>query len=153
MITRRRLMIAGSLAALAAALRWTPLGAAEKAPIPALLYKTPGCECCEGYAAYLEQHGFAVTVKETDTLASISAKAGIPAELEGCHTAFISDYVVDGHAPVEAVQKLLAEHPALAGLTVPGMPPGSPGMGGEKQLPLIVYAIDKQGEKSVYMTL
>ena len=127
--------------------------AENKTGIPVMLYKTPGCECCEGYADYLRGHGFSVTVKATEELAAISGKAGIPPEIEGCHTAFIGDYVVDGHVPVEAVQKLLAEHPAIKGLALPGMPPGSPGMAGTKEGPFSVYAIDKDGKSRIYMSL
>jgi hypothetical protein len=153
MITRREFMIAASLTALATTAGSPRAWAADKTAIPVMLYKTPGCECCEGYAAYLGKDGFKVTVKEAEDLASISSKAGIPADLQGCHTAFIGDYVIDGHVPVEAIQKLLAEHPYLKGLTLPGMPPGSPGMAGTKEGPFTVYAIDKQGQKIVYMTV
>jgi len=90
-------------------------------------------------------------VKEASDLAAIGGKAGIPADLQGCHTAFIGDYVIDGYVPVEAVRKLLADHPPVKGLTLPGMPPGSPGMSGTKAEPFTVYAIDRQGQKSVYM--
>jgi hypothetical protein len=151
MVTRREWLFTASGAALAIAAGWWPALAADKAAIPVLLYKTPGCECCDGYAAYLGQNGFKVTVKETSDLAAISGKAGIPADLQGCHTAFIGDYVIDGHVPVEAVRKLLADHPPVKGLTLPGMPPGSPGMSGTKAEPFTVYAIDRQGQKSVYM--
>jgi hypothetical protein len=152
MITRRILLISGALAGCFASISWPrALMAAGKPPV--MLYKTPGCGCCEDYAAHLGQHGFKVTVKEAADLASISARAGIPADLQGCHTAFIGDYVIDGHVPVGAIQKLLAEHPALKGLTLPGMPPGSPGMAGTKEGPFTVYAIDKQGQKTVYMTV
>src|ERR1051325_1713472 len=112
----------GRRAFLAAASTLVLTGPAWAAPIPVTLYKTPECSCCEGDAAYLRQHGFAVTVKATDNLADISRKAGIPTELQGCHTAFIGDYVVDGHVPVEAIKKLLAEHPPIKGITLPGMP-------------------------------
>jgi hypothetical protein len=140
-------MIAASLTALVAGAGFLRAWAADKTPIPVMLYKTPGCGCCEDYAAYLGQHGFKVTVKEAADLASISAKAGIPADLQGCHTAFIGDYVIDGHVPVEAIQKLLAEHPPLKGLTLPGMPPGSPGMAGTKEGPFTVYAIDRSEDR------
>ena len=153
MITRRRFLLSASAAALAIAAGWWPSLAGDKAAIPVLLYKSPGCECCDGYATYLGQHGFKVTVKEASDLAAISGKAGIPADLQGCHTAFIGDYVIEGHLPVEAVDKLLAERPAVKGLTLPGMPPGSPGMNGTKEGPFTVYAIDGQGHKSAYMTL
>lgn len=115
------------------------------APIPVTLYKNPSCTCCEGYAQYLEQNGFKVDGRPTNDLAEISHKAGIPEELEGCHTSFIGNYVVDGHVPVSSINKLLDGKPDLAGITLPGMPPGSPGMFGEKAGPLTIYAISRDG--------
>jgi len=73
--------------------------------------------------------------------------------LEDCHTAFIGDYVMDGHVPVEAIKKLLAERAAIKGITLPGMPLGSPGMTGDKTEPFTIYAIGKDSTPSVYMTL
>jgi hypothetical protein len=120
-------------------------------PIHALLYKNPQCSCCESYAAYLEQNGFQVDIMPTNDLAEISNKAGVPPDLEGCHTAFIEGYVVDGHVPVDVIQKLLKEKPAIAGITLPGMPMGSPGMGGPKTAPFTIYAVSKDGSApSVY---
>ena len=153
MLTRRKFLLAGSAVGLTLAAGWRLALAADKTAIPVLLYKSPGCKCCDSYAAYLRYNGFKVTVKEATDLASISGKAGIPAGLQGCHTAFIGDYVVDGHVPVEAVQKLLGEHPDLKGLTLPGMPAGSPGMSGTKEGPFIVYGIDRQGQKNIFMTV
>ena len=115
------------------------------APIHALLYKNPECSCCEGYAAYLRQNGFEVEVKPSNDLAAISSKAGVPADLEGCHTMFIDGYVIDGHVPVDAILKLLKEKPAIAGITLPGMPLGAPGMGGAKNGPFTIYAVSKDG--------
>jgi hypothetical protein len=122
------------------------------APLPALaesiqavLYKNPQCSCCESYAAYLNQNGFQVEVKSTNDLTEISAKAGVPADLEGCHTMFIEGYVVDGLVPVDVIQKLLKERPAIAGITLPGMPMGAPGMAGSKSGPFTIYAISKTG--------
>jgi len=145
MISRRGFLI--TAAALALARR------ARAAPVAVTLYKNPGCDCCEGYADYLRGHGFTVTVKPTDELAEISRKAGIPADLEGCHTAFIGDYVVEGHVPVGAIEKLLAERPPIKGITLPGMPAGSPGMYGNNSGPFTIYAIDKDGQSSVFMTV
>ena len=123
----------------------TRRGAQAAAPIPVTLYKNPSCTCCESYAQYLDQHGFKVDVRPTNDLAEISRNAGIPEALEGCHTSFIAGYVVDGHVPVNTIRKLLAEKPAIAGITLPGMPPGSPGMFGKKTGPLTVYAISRDG--------
>jgi hypothetical protein len=133
------LRIGTALAILAA-----PLPALAE-PIHALLYKNPQCSCCEGYAAYLRQNGFDVEVKPSNDLAEISSKAGVPAELEGCHTTFIEGYVIDGHVPVDVIRKLLKEKPAIAGITLPGMPMGSPGMGGAKTEPFTIYAVSKDG--------
>lgn len=114
-------------------------------PIPATLYKNPQCTCCEGYAQYLEQNGFKVDVKPTNDLAEISRNAGVPEDLEGCHTMFVGGFVVDGHVPVELIRKLLVEKPAIAGITLPGMPSGSPGMTGPKTESWTIYAVTKDG--------
>lgn len=111
----------------------------------ALLYKNPQCSCCEGYADYLRSNGFDVTVKPTNDLAMISQNAGVPEQLEGCHTMFIDGYVIDGHVPVGIVRRLLAERPSIKGITLPGMPTGSPGMVGKKTAPFVVYALPKDG--------
>ena len=127
---------------------------AVAAPIRATLFKNPQCSCCEGYAAYLRQNGFTVDVKPTNDLADISQKAGVPENLQGCHTMFVEGYVVDGHVPVEIVRKLLAERPAIAGITLPGMPAGSPGMTGEKAKPFVIFAVTKDGKApTVYATV
>jgi hypothetical protein len=145
MITRRALLIATSALALT--------GPAYAESISVTLYKDPECGCCDGYADYLRHHGFAVTAKATPDLSEISRKAGIPTDLQGCHTAFIGDYVVDGHVPVEAIKKLLAERPDIKGITLPGMPEGSPGMAATKTEPFKIYAVDQDGKSSVFMTL
>ncbi len=123
------------------------------APIQATLYKNPQCSCCEGYAAYLRKNGFEVEVKATNDLAEISRKAGVPEKFEGCHTMFLDGYVVDGHVPVNVIRKLLSERPAIAGITLPGMPEGSPGMYGTKTGPFTIYAVTKDGAPpKVYVT-
>jgi len=121
--------------------------------IKATLYKNPQCSCCENYAAYLRKNGFEVDVKPTNNLAEISRKAGVPETFQGCHTMFVNGYVVDGLVPINTVRKLLSEKPAIAGITLPGMPLGSPGMGGSKEGPFTIYAITKDGAvPSVYAT-
>jgi hypothetical protein len=145
MITRRALLLS--------ALSLVIAGSVRAAPVAVTLYKNPECGCCDGYADYLRHHGFAVTAHATNDLAEISRKAGIPSDLQGCHTAFIGDYVVDGHVPVEAINKLLAERPAIKGITLPGMPAGSPGMNGEKAEPFTIYAIGQDGKSGAFMTL
>lgn len=111
----------------------------------ATLYKNPQCTCCEGYADYLRGNFFVVTVKPTHDLATISHNAGVPEKLQGCHTMLIDGYVIDGHVPVGIVRRLLAERPPIKGITLPGMPAGSPGMTGTKTAPFVVYALPKDG--------
>lgn len=121
--------------------------------IKATLYKNPQCGCCETYAAYLRDNGFDVAVKPTHQLAAISRKAGVPSELEGCHTMFVDGYVVDGHVPVAVIRKLLTDRPPIAGITLPGMPTGSPGMSGTQTAPFVIYALPKDGSApTVYAT-
>lgn len=116
--------------------------------LQATLYKNPQCGCCEGYAAYLRDNGFDVEVKPTNDLAEISRKAGVPEGMQGCHSMFIDGYVVDGHVPVNVVRKLLTEKPAIAGITLPGMPMGSPGMTGTKTGKFVIYTVPKDGKAS-----
>ena len=122
------------------------------AAVPALagekdvtLYKNPQCDCCEGYADYLRENGFDVTVKATHDLAEMSREAGISDEFQGCHLSFVDGYVVSGHVPVGTVEKLLTERPDIKGVTLPGMPMGSPGMSGTKEAPFEMLEITKSG--------
>lgn len=124
------------------------------APVGATLYKDPSCGCCGAYADYLRAEGFAVTVNESDHVAAISDRAGVPDALRGCHSTFIEGYVVDGHVPVEAIRKLIAERPAIAGIALAGMPTGSPGMSGEKTETFTIHAFTRDGKApTVFLAL
>jgi hypothetical protein len=112
------------------------------APTPATMYKNPSCSCCESYAAYLEQNGFEVDIRPTNDLAQVSTTLGVPATLQGCHTVEIDGYLVSGFVPVSAVNKMLAERPAIAGIAMAGMPMGSPGMGGDKTEPFTIESFN-----------
>jgi hypothetical protein len=145
---RRRLLQASVALAVLGAL---PLKRAA-ATAPALrLVKHPGCECCEGHAAYLRQNGYTVTVEVSPDLDSFRQSLGIPRPLFGCHTILGGDYVIEGHVSAAAVAKLFAERPAIKGISVPGMPPGAPGMTGQKIGPLVVYEI-ADGNPAVFLT-
>ena len=104
------------------------------------LYKSPGCGCCAGHAAHLRAAGYAVREVEEPDLAAVKARHRVPADMEGCHTALVDGYVVEGHVPAEAVDRLLAERPKIRGIALPGMPDGSPGMSGTKREPFVIYA-------------
>lgn len=107
----------------------------------AVLYKDPACGCCAEYAKYLETNGFAVKVVETADLAAVKAENGVPEIFAACHTLVVDGYVVEGHVPVSVLNKLLSEKPKIKGISLPGMPPGSPGMGGSKSAPFVIYEI------------
>lgn len=113
-----------------------PVAAAER---QATVYKDPNCGCCTGHAEVLRRHGYQVTVVETDNIAAVKRTANVPDALQSCHTTLIDGYVVEGHVPVAAIDKLLAERPAVRGIALPGMPQGSPGMSGVKEEPFVTY--------------
>lgn len=92
------------------------------------VFKSPRCGCCTKWVDHLRANGFDVKVEETDNLQPIKEKALIPAGKGSCHTAFVDGYVIEGHVPASDIKRLLEEKPTAQGLTVPGMPIGSPGM-------------------------
>lgn len=103
--------------------------AARAATLPLVtVTKDPSCGCCGAWVDHLRAAGFPVRVVESDEMDAIKSRLGVPAELASCHTAEVEGYVVEGHVPASAVRRLLAERPEAAGLAVPGMPAGSPGM-------------------------
>jgi hypothetical protein len=85
-------------------------------------------------------------------MASIKRKHQIPQNMESCHTAVIGDYFVEGHVPIEAIEKLLSEKPDIDGIALPGMPQGSLGMSGTKTAALKIYALSG-GTASEFMTI
>src|SRR5262245_13862299 len=119
--------------------------------VKATVYKDPACGCCHEYVAYLRQNGFDVAVVDTDDLASIKQQSGVPPALEGCHSTLVGGYIVEGHVPIDAVRRLLQERPPIRGISLPGMPEGSPGMSGEKAEPFVIYEIS-DGAAKVYAT-
>jgi hypothetical protein len=143
----RRAMLTVVLAG-AVGLVATPTWAADEKK-RVTLYKDPQCGCCEGYAAYLRGSGFEVAVVPTHDLPLMDEKYGIAADLSPCHISIIGDYVMGGHVPIEVVNRLLAEKPPITGITLPGMPLGSPGMNGRKTAPFTIYEIAK-GSRKVY---
>jgi hypothetical protein len=136
-----------ALILLAVALNSGPVRAEER--YSATLYKNPQCGCCEGYADYLRDNGFEVTVKPTHDLPLLHRQHGVPEALVGCHTTLVDGYVVEGHVPVNTLIRLLTERPDINGISLPGMPAGSPRMFGEKAGPFTIYEIGN-GPTKVY---
>tara|TARA_B100000508_G_scaffold60333_1_gene47171 strand:- start:207228 stop:208169 length:942 start_codon:yes stop_codon:yes gene_type:complete len=118
----------------------------EAKDVIATVYKSPTCGCCSGYVAHLQGKGYDVVAENTDELIAIKEQFGVPSELGSCHTMTIGGYVVEGHVPEEAVQKLLAERPPIKGIGMAGMPSGSPGMPGPKE-EFAIYEINLDGTK------
>ena len=107
----------------------------------ATLYKNPQCGCCEDYASYLRKEGFQVAVIATHDLDAVKAKHQVPENLYGCHTTLVGGYVVEGHVPASTIERLLQERPRIRGVSLPGMPLGSPGMTGPKTEPFRILEI------------
>ena len=93
------------------------------------VYKTPWCGCCTDWAEHMGRLGYKLEITELEDLAPVRKQAGVPDAVQGCHTAAVGGYVIEGHVPPEAIAKLLEERPSIRGIAVPGMPMGSVGMG------------------------
>ncbi len=115
-----------------------------------LVYKSPTCGCCNGWVEHMRQAGFTVDARDVRDLISVKMDGGVPTQMSSCHTAIIDGYVVEGHVPAEQVKRLLAERPEVAGIAVPGMPIGSPGMEGANPEPYQVLSFTHAGEAAVF---
>lgn len=93
-----------------------------------VVYKTPTCGCCGDWIDHLEAAGFEVKARDLPDLTELKANNGVPRALASCHTAMVEGYVIEGHVPAADINRLLESRPKVAGLAVPGMPLGSPGM-------------------------
>lgn len=114
--------------------------------------RNPGCGCCGAWAEIARKAGFQVTMTEEADPLAVKRRYGVPEQLASCHTTLVGGYVVEGHVPIPAVQRLLRERPSIKGIVVPGMPVGSPGMevpDGTKE-PFQVLAFDATGKVSVF---
>jgi hypothetical protein len=118
-----------------------------------VVHRSPSCGCCGAWANYLRRGGFPVTIIAEDDLAPVKLRAGVPERLQSCHTAFIDGYVVEGHVPIEAIEKMLLSKPPILGIAVPDMPGGSPGMEvlGAKPDPFKVMSFAKGGNQEVFL--
>lgn len=126
---------------------WSMLHAGTRGRL--VVYKSPTCGCCKKWVEHVRQNGFETEVHDTDNVGAVKQQHGLPAALASCHTALIDGYVIEGHVPADLIRKLLDEHPALAGLAVPGMPQSAPGMDIGNS-PYEVIAFDRTGKQLVY---
>lgn len=118
------------------------------------IYKSSNCGCCEIYADYFRRRGNEnIEVVNEEDMNSIRNKHKVPSSLSSCHTTVIGDYFVEGHVPLEAIEKLLKEKPDIKGIAMPGMPSGSPGMPGSKQSDFKIYSVNKDDSYSEFMRI
>lgn len=141
-----------SLVAIAACGLFPAVGRAVGDALPTVkAYRNPGCGCCEKWAGLMKAAGFSITMEDDDNLAGRKTTLGVPENLAGCHTVLIGNYVFEGHVPPADIVQFLSEKPDALGLSVPGMPLGSPGMetAGEKDA-YDVILFDRKGSQKVF---
>lgn len=126
--------------------------AAQSGDADIVVYKSPTCGCCTGWVDHMRENGFSVEAVDVDyeTLHEARTRAGVPRDLGSCHTAMADGYAIEGHVPAGVVRRMLEQRPEVAGISVPGMPTGSPGMEGPNPQPYDVIAFDRDGERVVY---
>lgn len=120
------------------------------APTKIAVYKSPTCGCCTKWEDHLREAGFEVESHATSEMAAVKVANGVPAALSSCHTAVVGGYAIEGHVPADLIRRLLKERPKVAGLTVPGMPMGSPGMEGARKDAYDVLTFDEMGRTTVF---
>ncbi|MDO8293955.1 MAG: DUF411 domain-containing protein [Gallionella sp.] len=114
------------------------------------VFKSPYCGCCGKWVEHLRQNGFEVKAHDVEDVPAVRQKLGMPDRLGSCHTAKIGGYVVEGHVPATDIQRLLKEKPKALGLSVPSMPPGSPGMESSKPIPYQTLLVRSDGSTRVF---
>jgi hypothetical protein len=123
----------------------TPKKPAQPAPVDVKVYLTPTCGCCGIWANHLTEAKFNVTREVTQDMQSVPVRKRVPSHLQTCHTAVVGDYIVEGHVPADVVRQMLKEKPKIAGIAVPGMPIGSPGMEGPNPRSYSIIAFRADG--------
>jgi hypothetical protein len=113
--------------------------------------KSPYCGCCTFWVDYLRREGFEVRVIDVEDVTPTARRLGVPDDLRSCHTASVEGYAIEGHVPAADIRRLLAERPAAAGLAVPGMPIGSPGMEqGNVRQPYATILFGRDGRRRLF---
>ena len=123
---------------------------AEADPQAIQVYKSPTCGCCQKWVDHLRSRSYTVTVSDVPDVGRVKRDLGVPSGASSCHTALVGGYFIEGHVPEEDISRLLAERPNIAGLAVPGMPIGSPGMEGPNPQAYSVLAVHKDGKVTVF---
>lgn len=116
-----------------------------------VIYQSKSCGCCKKWVKHLEDNGFETVSKFVDDVTETKLSVNLPMKLASCHTALVDGYLIEGHVPASAIQKLLAEKSSIKGIAVPGMPMGSPGMEGSYKEPFDVIAFEENGNERIFM--
>jgi hypothetical protein len=121
-------------------------------PLPTVdVYKSPYCGCCEQWIAHMRNSGFKVSIHNVRDVTPVRKNFGVPDAMASCHTAVVDGYAVEGHVPAADVKRLLRERPKAAGISVPGMVLGSPGMEqGQGKDPYNVMLFSKGSSPTVF---
>lgn len=126
----------------------TPL---KSTALNATVYHSPDCNCCGGWIDHLKTQGFQITDISTPDIETVKQKYKVPNNLSSCHTAIVNGYVIEGHVPADDIKRLLQEKPNVAGLSVPQMPVGTPGMGmGNRKDAFSVFSFDNKNSVAVF---
>ena len=115
-----------------------------------MAWRSPSCRCCHAWVKRLEAEGLKVVMTDVNDIGKIKKEHGITPELASCHTATVEGYTIEGHVPPREIARLLKERPDAIGLSVPGMPAGSPGMEGAQAEPYDVLLVKRDGSTEVF---
>ncbi len=120
-------------------------------PVEIEVYRSASCSCCSKWVSHLKENKFIVKDYVVDDVQKVKDMNGVPNNMASCHTALVNGYVVEGHVPAKDIMRLLKEKPGVVGISVPGMPVGTPGMemGGRKD-PYEVVSFDKNNNYQVF---
>ncbi|HIE55716.1 MAG TPA: DUF411 domain-containing protein [Chromatiaceae bacterium] len=140
------LVLAAGVAAATMAMIATPAVMAAEV----VVYKSPTCGCCKKWVQHMRENGFDVEVHEQYNVTPVKNRLGVPGQVRSCHTAKVDGYIIEGHVPADVVKRLLQEKPQVAGLAVPGMPMGSPGMEGFRKDPYNILSFTSEGKTAIY---
>jgi hypothetical protein len=144
-VARRRVLIA------LAAAPWVLASMPALSAAPAIsVFKLTDCSCCDLWAEHLRKNGFMVSMRAVPDLAPVRLKCGVPNIFGTCHTALVDGYAIEGHVPAADIHRLLRSKLKVAGLAVPEMPAGSPGMEGPRSDPYDVLTFDRNGATQIY---
>ena len=151
-VTTFRTVLVSSLLFTAAAVAAAWSLHAQASPSTMTVYKSPTCGCCVKWIEHMRSAGYVMKVVDVEDIAAVKRTWGVPTGAAACHTSVAGPYVIEGHVPADVVARFLKERPSVAGLAVPGMPLGSPGMEQPtgRSEPYVIVTFDRSGQTAVY---